>query len=250
MEIFSLYGKYYAVFLILQIICVVHCIRKGNQQQWIWLIVFLPAIGCLIYLFMEIITKRDVAVVQSNLDKVIRPTGRIKDLKRELEFSDTFENRMALAQAYLHSGMYNEAIELYEASLTGIFANNPHEVMQLMAAYFEVERYADVIELTQRVKNSPDFVKSHARVCFALSLEKTGQLELAENEFVAMKGRFSNYEARFTFGQFLMRRNRTDEAKAIYTEILSEASRMTRGESRNSRHWFQQTKEAMGKLNA
>lgn len=39
-------GYFYYVTLALQAICVIHCLRKGNQQKWIYIIVFLPLIGC------------------------------------------------------------------------------------------------------------------------------------------------------------------------------------------------------------
>src|SRR4051812_13715563 len=103
MHLFSLFYQYYYLVLILQAFCVFHCMRKGNSQQWIWLIVFLPAIGCLIYLFTEVITKRHVNSVTSNVESVIRPQGRIRDLEKAFEFSSSLENRLALAKAYFYA---------------------------------------------------------------------------------------------------------------------------------------------------
>ena len=94
MHLLGYFYQYYYLVLILQAICVFHCMRKGNSQQWIWLIVFLPAIGCLIYLFTEIITKKDVGNVTNAIDTVVRPTGRIKDLERNFDFSPSYENRL------------------------------------------------------------------------------------------------------------------------------------------------------------
>lgn len=248
MHFLNFFSGYYPIILILQAVCVFHCVRKGNQQNWIWLIVFLPAIGCLIYFFTEIVTKREVSAIQSNLDAVIRPVGRIKDLKRHLEFSHTFDNKVALADAYLESGMHTEAIGLYENALTDIFADNPYATMQLMKAYFQTERYEDVIRAAQRILKSQDFMKSHAHVLYALSHEHLGRIEQAEQELSSMKGRYSNFEGRFNYGQFLARNNRKNEAKTVFNEILNEASNMTRGESRNFRIWFKKTREELDKI--
>ena len=248
MGIFYYLSHYYYLILILQAVCVYHCIKKGNQQSWIWLIVFLPAIGCVIYLFTEIITKQDVTAVQSNLDKVIRPTGRIKDLKKALEFSDSFENKVALADAYLNAGMVDEAVVLYKEALTGIFANNPHVLMQLICGYYELNRYDEAVKCAQKVINTADFAKSHARIVYALCLEKTGNLAQAETELSSFKGRYSNYEGRFTYGQFLMRLDRKEEAIALFNEILDEAGRMTYKESKNCKEWFKRTRDELGKM--
>jgi hypothetical protein len=158
MNFLGFFSGYYSIIIVLQAICVYHAFKKGNQN-WIWIIVFLPAVGCLIYLFSEIITKREVEVVKSNIEPIIRPTGRIKDLKRRLAFSDTFDNKAALADAYLESGMYAEAIELYESCLTGIFESNPHVIMQLIKAYYQAERYEDAIRVAQKILTVSDFLK-------------------------------------------------------------------------------------------
>ena len=57
----------YYIPIALQAICVLHCIRKGNQGKWIWIIVFLPVIGSLIYLFSEVITGHEIDQVSSGV---------------------------------------------------------------------------------------------------------------------------------------------------------------------------------------
>ena len=78
---FFLNPNFYYISVILQAICVFHCIRKGNQNKWIWIIVFLPFIGCLIYFFTEIVNSRDIQKVQSGLGEVFNPSGSIRKLE-------------------------------------------------------------------------------------------------------------------------------------------------------------------------
>ena len=247
-SLFSFFGQYYYLVLILQAICVVHCVRKGNQNKWIWLIVFLPAIGCFIYFFSEILTKRDISTVQSNISTVINPVGRIRDLERKLEFADTFDNKVALADAYLGAGRTPEAIALYESCLVGVFDDNQYVVGQLMQAYHNEGRYADVIRIASKIMRFPEFSKSHAHVLYALSLENTGKAEQAEKELKQMRGTYSNYEGRFTYGQFLVRAGRTEEARAIFNDIMEESSYMNSRESRNAKEWFRKTREELAKI--
>jgi len=44
----------------------------------------------------------------------------------------------------------------------------------------------------------------------------------AEKEFRLLNTRFSNYESRFRFGEFLLRMKRAGEAKKLFEEMLNE----------------------------
>ena len=241
-------SNYYYLVIGLQAICVFHSIKKGNQQKWIWLIVFLPVIGSIAYIFSEMLTKRDISGVQSNIGSIINPGGRIKDLERRLEFANTFENKVALADAYLAAGMTDEAIALYDSCLTGLFSDNEYVIMRLIDAYYVKERFEDIVKIAARILRSVDFAKSHAHVLYALSLERLGQVDMAEKEFQSMNGSFSNFEARFNYGQFLIRSERINEAIDLYNEIVQEGQHMTSGEKRNHRVWFGKAKDELSKL--
>lgn len=97
-------SNYYYIVIILQAICVIHCLRKGKEQRWIWLIIFLPLIGCLVYIFTEMFSGNEIQQVQSGFGNILNPAGKIKKLESQLKFSDTFKNRVTLADAYLATG--------------------------------------------------------------------------------------------------------------------------------------------------
>src|SRR4051794_34999718 len=103
-----------AVIILMQAICVIHCIRKGNSNNWIWLIIFLPVAGAIAYILSEVVTRSRVEQVQAGVTTVLNPSGKIKKLEQQLKFSDTFNNRVQLADAYLANGHTEKAIALYE----------------------------------------------------------------------------------------------------------------------------------------
>ncbi len=215
--------------------------RKGNSQQWIWLIVFLPAIGCFVYLFTEVVTKNQVKSVTSNVESVIRPQGRIRDLEEAFKFSDSFENRLLLAQAYHNSGRTDEAIKLYEEGKQGVFANDTHLIVLLIEAYFEKERYSDICTIAAVISNHPDFKKSHSRILFALSLEKCQDIQSAEEHLASFQARYSDFEGKYEYACFLIRHNKREQAVKILEDAKEESSRMTRGERRNHDYWIRQS---------
>lgn len=241
-------GYYYYIIIGLQAYCAFHSYRRGTFNKWMYLIIFLPAIGSLIYIYSEILSNRRFKTPNIDIGSVINPGGKIKKLEDELKFTDTFNNRVRLADAYLAGGFTDKAIELYKASLTGAFAENEHALAQLIVAYFEQERYDEVIPIAKKIYKLPQFAKSRAHILYAKSLEFTGNTEQAEKEFKAMKGRYSDFGPRYEYGLFLVRAEREDEAKAVFAEMLNEEPHLSPMEKKASRVWFVKTKEELRSL--
>jgi hypothetical protein len=247
-NIIGIFGEYYYVIFILQAWCVYHSIRNGSQGKWILLIVFLPLVGCLIYLFTEVLNKTQVSSIQSDVAKLVNPGGRIKELEKKFHFSGTFANRVALADAFLAKRMNEKAIELYEPALTGLFESNEHVLEKLIDAYYNVGRLDDVIRIAPKLSKKLNFNKSKANLLYAFSLEKTGQDLQAEQEFKAMNCRFSNYEARYNYGLFLLRRDRKNEADLVFDAVINEGQQMSRKEIGESKIWIDKVIEESKKI--
>jgi len=242
-------GSYYYIIIGLQILCAIHSARRGTLSRWIWLIVFIPIIGCIVYIYSEIISNRNIIrAPKIDVGAVLNPGGKIKKLEDELRFTDTFANKVKLADAYLAAGYTNKAVELYTASLTGAFSENEHVLAQLIIAYFEQQRYDEVIPIAKKLYNLPQFTRSKAHILYAQSLERTGQTALAENEFKAMKGRYSYFEPRYEYGLFLTRAGRDNDAYQIFTDMLNEQPHLSPMERKSNRVWFAKAKDELRKL--
>jgi hypothetical protein len=236
---------FYYLTVALQLICVIHCLKKGSEQKWIYIIIFLPVIGCIAYAYTEMFNKRDISKVQSGIGSVFNPSGTIKKLEQNLQFSDTFNNRILLADAYLATGQTDRAIELYKSSLTGAFDENEHVQSQLMQAYFAKEDYDEVIRLGQKMYKQPQFARSTMHLLFARALAYSGHLEQAEKEFKMMSGRFANYEARYYFATILLKTDRAIEGTQLLQTMVDEASHLSSMERSANKLWFSKAK---GKL--
>jgi hypothetical protein len=230
-------NDYYFVVVILQVICVIHCLAKSNEQKWIWLIVFVPLAGCLAYLYMEFFRGRNLQQARG-LGDTLYPKGRIRKLEDQLRFADTFNHRVALADAYLATGETDKAIALYEQSLTGAFDDNEHLHQQLIQAYFLRQRFTDILPLAEKIYQRPQFARSAAHIAYAIALEKTGQPERAEQEFQKMKARYAHFDARYEYGLFLLRQQRPADARQVFAGIVQEAENMSRREKSAYRSAF------------
>src|SRR5690606_24820843 len=125
--------------------CIYHLFKNRNPYYWIFAILFLPLIGCVIYLVTQVYNKRDAEKLQDNLVNIIHPTKRIKDLEKKLRFSETYQNRVNLADAYLENKDYKNAIPHYLDALHDNLQNDLYATKQLVECYFNVEDYNNVI---------------------------------------------------------------------------------------------------------
>jgi len=238
----------YYISFAMQGFCAYHCFKRGTQQKWIWMIVFLPYIGSLIYIYQEILSNRRISTTSIDVKGLINPGSKLKKLEDDLRFTDTFTNRIRLADAYLAAGQTDKAVELYKGSLTGAFAENEHVLAQLIVAYYQQERYEEILPIAKKLYKLPQFERSQAHILYAMALEQTGNTEQAEAEFKAMKGKYSYFEQRYQYGLFLVRQGRYDDAEDIFSVMLEEQPHLSPVERKSSRQWFAKAKDEMKKL--
>jgi hypothetical protein len=244
-----LHGDYlYYIPVGLQAICAFHAYRNGTLQKWIYLIIFLPVIGSCIYLYQEVLNNRRISAPKIDMKAVFNPGVKLQRLEDEVRFTDTFANRIKLADAYLDAGFTEKAVEIYKASLTGAFDENEHVMAQLIVAYYKLERYAEILPIAKKLYKLPQFARSRAHILYAMALEQLGNTDAAENEFKAMKGRYSYFEQRYQYGLFLIRQDRIEDAEKIFTDMLEEQPHLSAVEKKSNRQWFAKAKEDLKKI--
>ncbi|MBC7904231.1 MAG: PLDc N-terminal domain-containing protein, partial [Gemmatimonadaceae bacterium] len=228
-----------------QAFCAIHTFRRGTQAKWIWLIIFLPFIGSLIYIFSEMLHSNDIQNLGAGLGTVVNPGGRTRKLEENLRFSDTFNNRVMLADEYLRLGRVQKAVDLYESSMSGNFTENEHVMQQLIVCYSVLQHYDKVIVLARKLYQLPHFQRSKYHVLYAVALGYEGKKDEAEKQFLMMKARYSNYESRFEFGLFLQREGRHEEARQLFAGMLEDSVHLTPRERRHNSSWFSQAREQL-----
>src|SRR6187549_338172 len=108
---------------LLQIALIIHVIKTGRPYWWCLILFMVPGIGVIVYLVMEILPGLRLQGPSASW----KPRAwRIKDLRLQLEETDTIKTRLALADALADAGQAEEACTLAEAGLRGVFKDDPH----------------------------------------------------------------------------------------------------------------------------
>ena len=226
----------YYLIIAIQAYSVYHVLKTKNEINWIFLIVFIPVLGSLIYLYMNVYNKQDVVHIQKNITSIINPTKKVLDLKKELAFADTFQNKIDLADAYLEIKDYKNAIVIYKKAKSTLFSNDAYLTSQLMEAYFYNEDYENVITCYKELVAGKDKIKAHNQVQYGLAFAKLKKPNNAEKALRKVNINFSNYEERFILAEFLIDRNKKEEAKEILEAITEESNHFTPTNKKKYKH--------------
>ncbi|OIQ18798.1 tetratricopeptide repeat protein [Lacinutrix sp. MedPE-SW] len=218
----------YYLIVAFQAFCIYHLIKNRNDYYWIFLIIFLPLIGCIIYLVTQVYNKRDANKIQENITNILVPTKRVNDLKKQLEFSDTYQNKVNLADAYFEMNDFENAIKYYEDAIKDESQNNYFLKAQLVKANYHAKNYKQAVAYANAIKKDAQFKKSKTQFTYGLALEQLGEVNAAEEQLKAIDVRYDNYNERLVLAKFLINRNKTNEAKVLLEEISDEAKHMTK----------------------
>ncbi|MFD2565235.1 CDC27 family protein [Aquimarina rubra] len=238
----------YFLIIALQAYCIYHAIKNRNEYYWYFLILFLPVIGSVIYLVTQVFNKKDLDVVQNEIVSVINPTKKVNDLKKQVEFADTFQNRIHLGDALYEIGDYNAGIGEYEIALNGNYKSDSGVVKKLLEGYYQTSQFDKVIFCAEQIHQKADFKGSRSQFLYGLALEKSGRSEEAEENLRPIDQRYSNYEERYILAQFLIEKGKIAESREILEEIILESQHMSKPNRNKYRGVVNNVKKLMASI--
>lgn len=239
----------YSIFIvILQGFCVYQAIKRKSDYYWFFVIIFLPVIGSVIYLITQVFNKKDLDVVQNEIVSAINPSKKVNDLKKQVEFADTFQNRVLLADAMFEMEDYKSGIAEYELAIHGNYKQDSGVVKKLIEGYYQTNQFDKVLFCAEQIQSKADFKGSRSQFLYGLSLEKKERSQEAEENLRPIDQRYSHYEERFVLAQFLIRKGKTVDAKEILQEIMLESKHMSKPNRNTYRGVVNEVKKTLNSL--
>jgi hypothetical protein len=237
--------------LAVQIAFAVHAMRRGYPLFWVFIIVFVPLIGCLLYIIMVLIPEatqsRAARQGVKALRKAMDPGKELRLKQQALEAADTVSNRTALAQEYLKQGMLNEAIALYEGALTGMYRTDPDLLLGLSNALVGAGQFDRAkAALDTLFQANPEFDNADARLLRARVLAELDATGDALDAYAALLQSAPSAEVKCRYGLLLKRSGKTSLAAALFQEIVKDASRANQHSNRLNKEWVEIAKRELG----
>lgn len=237
------------IILVVQFSFVYHVFKTGRPYWWMFVIMGFPVMGSLIYYFVEIFPgsreHRKAYKTARNLVKSLTPDADLKKRAEELEICGSVDNKMALAVECMAHGMYPEAVRLYESSLTGPFAKDGAILYGWATAAVEGADWPKADAAIAHLKqDAPKHRPLEVRLLEARVLEGRNQLDAALALYRDLIPQFVGQEARYRYGELLVKNGQHEAAIEVFNELLKQAKRVkstVEGEER----WVEGAKRAV-----
>lgn len=226
----------------LQIACGVHVVRTGQNIAWLFVIVFVPLIGCAIYVLAVILPEMQNSPgarrAARGMVKIVDPDRDYRARVREAEMVGSADSKRLLAEEHLQRGNQQEAVALFESAATGIHGDDPTLLFGLARARFAAGDPAGAIEALDRLRAAnPDWQSPDAHMIYARALEALGRLDEACTEFEALARYFAGEEARTRLALLYRKLGRTEDAHALFEIVLKNTANGTPFYRRQQREW-------------
>jgi len=239
---------YYSIPLLLQLYCFYHAYSNKKEFYWYAVIFFIPILGGIIYLFLNVFNKNDAQIIGEEINTVINPSKKMRDLTNKVEFADTFQNRVALADAHFNKAEYQNAVLHYEKVLEGAHKNDIYVQEQLVNTHYLLGNYEKVVKIAKPLKSNSTSSASKTKYFLGLSYKELGKFNNAEKNLRALDLRYSNYTERHVLAQFLLERKKNDDAKELLEELLIEYNHMSKPNRKQNRLTFIEIKKSHNSL--
>jgi hypothetical protein len=200
----------YGLILLVQIACLIHAGRTGRPYFWFMIILFVPGLGILAYLVVEVIPGllrgRAAARLSQTVSAGLDPTRQYREFARAVETVPSVANFRALADECVRLGRHDEAIDLYKSALTGMHETEPGAMLGLaMAEFRKGDAGAAGATLDRLFAANPDFNSTEADLLAARILEARGCLPEALSAYERLSATYPGEQAKGRMALLLQR---------------------------------------------
>jgi len=231
----------------LQIVAIVHFIRRRPNFFWLWVILFMSWVGALVYIAVEVIP--DAGLLRDSFQMFPR-RRRIGELERTILDNPSAGNYEELGLLYLDDHNFAKARACYDKAIS---SRTDHVDPFYRRGVAEVELgdfAAAVPDLERAVTSDSDYDFHRAKGLLAWAYAQTGQSEKADALFREATRISTMSETYYHYALFLQSQGRIAEAREWARKILDKKPTMPGYLRRRERPWFRKANSLLGRLKA
>jgi hypothetical protein len=233
--------------VILQVLAIVHFIRRRPDGIWLFVIIFLGPIGALVYIGMEVVP--DLALLRQSLESVRRRKS-IQRLEALVIDNPSPGNYEELADLHLENGDYRRARECYDKAINSRVDSFDATYRRGIAEIHLGDFAAAIRDLEQVVLRDRKYDFHRAIALLAHAYGNSGRPQEAGALFEEATGSSTSSETYLNYAAFLAAQGRTAEAREWAQRILARRATMPRYIQRRDRPWFRRARALLKKLPA
>ena len=236
----------FIVSLLIQAGFIIHVIKTGRNQLWIWVLIIpgLAFAGILAYIVVEILPEllrsRTARRTAHGLRKAMDPGADLRRYESEARVAGNVSSRQRYAEELVRHGRYDEAIGQYREALTGLYEHDPNLMLGLAQALFSKgDAGAARATLDELIRLNPEFRSPAGHLLYARALEAEGNVQNALEEYRVLAPSYPGAEAAVRYAQLLQAQGQRAEGQRVVRELLEQA-RIAPGHYRRAqRTWLE-----------
>jgi hypothetical protein len=233
--------------IILQVLAVVHFVRRRPEGYWLLIILMGGAIGALAYIVIEVLP--DAGLLRGTFQAFPR-RKRIKELQMAIIDNPSVGNFEELGDLYLDERQYAQAREY----LTKVIDKNPGTAdpfyRRALAAIAMDDYQSALGDLIQVYHLDDKYDYQRAAGLLALTMAKTGDRDRAAALFEDVLQTSTLSEIQYNYAATLADMGRKDDARAWAQRILAKKPSMPKYVRRQERPWFRKANALIKKVGA
>lgn len=213
---------------LLQLALIIHVFRTGRNRYWIMVLLFMPLIGGVAYLVIELLPEFSGSITGQravrSVKQTLNPGADLRQHEAAWNQSPNVDNGRRYAEALLDTGKTAEAEEIIDQALKGLFETEPTLLLLKARLQFENERTAETVQTLEILQeHNPDFRSAEGHLLYARALEAGGRIDEAIKEYSAVSGYFPGVEARYRLALCFKAAGKEPAARAEFESILNDA---------------------------
>jgi hypothetical protein len=238
------FGLIYPYGIVLQVLAILHFVRRRPETYWLWIILMFGGVGALIYIVVEVVP--DAGLMRGTF-QIFPRRKRIKQLEALILDNPSVGNYEELGDLYLDDGKFAKARECFDKVLARNGSIDPfyRRALTEMALNDFTAASAD---LEQVLVRDPKYDYFRAAGLQAHMLAKTGRRERADSLFAETLKVSTASETQYNYASFLAAEGRHDEAREWAERILRKKATMPDYIRRRERPWFRKARALLKSL--
>lgn len=209
----------------------VHAVRSGQDRYWLMILFMFPLLGSVVYAFAiwlpEQRHSRHGRALAGNVRRMLDPGRELREAQDAFDASATTDHRLRLADALLGAGRAGDALPLYRAALSGVHREDPHIQVKLAHALLEAGEPAQARQaLDELIARHPQFRSPEGHLTYARAVAAQGDKVKAKEEFEALVGYSSGFEAHVRYVECLLGWGERDRARELCAQAQTKAQRL------------------------
>ena len=207
---------------------IIHVIKTGRNQIWIWVLALLSYAGIVAYIAVELIPdlfrSRTAQRTARGFKKAMDPTADLRRYESEARLAGNVASRQRYAEELTRHGRYDEAIAQYREALTGLYVHDPNLMLGIAQAQFaKGDAVAARTTLDELIRLNPDFRSPQGHLLYARALEQEGNITKALEEYQVLAPAYPGAEAAVRYAQLLKSQGRHEESQKVARELLEQS---------------------------